>query len=478
MQALQVLQKWWGYSEFRPGQQDIINASLAGRDVLALLPTGGGKSLCYQIPALMLSGITVVISPLISLMQDQVQQLVKRGIPATFLASSLSKPELLTRMSQVQTGAYKLLYISPERLAQPAIQSVLKTCSIGLIVIDEAHCVSEWGHSFRPSYRAIAQQVKQIRPETPVQALTASATPMTAQDIVHTLKLQTPFVFQSSVVRHMGIHVFASSSTVQKDLQLLMLLHQLPERRPILIYASTRQSVERVSAFLRQLSPLLHLGSVGTYHAGMSSDDRETVQEHFLSNTVTTMVATNAFGMGIDKPDIDTVIHYQIPGSIEQYYQEIGRAGRGGQFSKVFTLFHDYDIHIQASMAQKSVASETKRSLDKISALVQLMKSTTCRMQGIGTYFGERQLGPCGFCDRCQPLDIKLESVFEQAEYLFSLRDRLAKQHALHPLLLLSDAQVQLLSILRPSSVEALSAIPTFGNQWIDRWGKYFIDQP
>jgi len=471
MTSLAILNQFWGYSQFRAGQELIINAALAGKDVLALLPTGGGKSLCYQVPALILPGITIVISPLISLMQDQVFQLVQRGVSATYLASSLEKTELRERIVNLKNGAYKIVYLSPERLQNSDIQSLCKTLPISLVVIDEAHCVSQWGHSFRPSYRAIAERVRMLRPSTPMMALTATATPKTAQDLIDTLHLHNPVVQSLSFVRDIAIRIWQAQSTLHKDLQLLTII-QNASSKPLIIYASTRKSVERVSLFLHSLEPFIHR-TVGYYHAGLDSDVRERTQQQFINNSTSLMVATSAFGMGIDKADVETVIHYQLPGSIEQYYQEIGRAGRGGQSATAHLLFTEHDLSIQSSMARDTSKQQTKHNLQKLRDLTHFCISGSCRMQQLCRYFGEQLANPCGTCDRCQHKSPILDQDSEQwLRGLEQWRKQHAQKEKMHPYQVLTDTQLQLLTLLKPSCPEELKKIATFGDVWIDRWAK------
>lgn len=477
MTPQQILKQIWGYDKFRQGQTEIVSAALKGRDVLALLPTGGGKSICYQVPALLLPGLTLVISPLISLMQDQVQNLLSRGVAATYLSSSIDKQELASRLLKIRKGEYKFVYLSPERLKNDAIQAIFKTLAISLIVIDEAHCVSQWGHSFRPPYRAIASRVKLIRPDTPIMALTATATPQTVQDLITTLRLQNPHIERLSFYRDIAIRIWRAQHTLHKDLQLLQLLTQI-QNDPVIIYASTRKNVEVVARWLGQLQPLLKLPSVGRYHAGMTNLDRELEQQSFLENKTKIMIATSAFGMGIDKPDIATVIHYQMPGSIEQYYQEIGRAGRGGQHSTAHLLLAPNDLTIQQAMATTSDGIQTRRNLHKLQSLINFSTQKCCRMKGLCAYFGERLDTHCMTCDRCQPnyeyIDNRVQQLIEQ---LAQWRLIIGREHALQPTQILNDVQLQLLSLLRPTTTELLESTPVFGKIWIDKWGKKLLSQ-
>ncbi|HEU4995894.1 MAG TPA: ATP-dependent DNA helicase RecQ [Gemmatimonadaceae bacterium] len=321
----------FGYADFRPGQVDVVTAVLSGRDTLGVLPTGGGKSLCYQVPALVLPGLTVVVSPLISLMKDQVDRLESHGVPAALLNSTLGTSEVSARLARVQRGELKLLYVAPERLEAPDLQRCLGRCQLSLLAVDEAHCISEWGHDFRPSFRRIAHVSDQLgRPQ--VVALTATATPSVRRDIMRQLRMRSPAVVVGGFDR-VNLHYAVRScrSDTDKDRALIEVVRAYA--RPAIVYASTRSSVERLTR---------HLTRSGVralpYHAGLDGEQRHAMQESFMRGAVDTIVATNAFGMGIDKPDVRLVVHYAMPGTVEAYYQEAGRAGRDGAYSHCVLL--------------------------------------------------------------------------------------------------------------------------------------------
>jgi ATP-dependent DNA helicase RecQ len=328
-----VLRRHFGYDEFRPGQIDVVAAVLSGSDTLAVLPTGGGKSLCYQVPALVLPGLTVVISPLISLMKDQVDRLVARGVHATFLNSTLGAGEVSQRLARATRGEVKLLYVAPERFEAPDLQRCLARCGISLLAVDEAHCISEWGHDFRPSFRRIAA-VSQRLGAPQLVALTATATPLVRKDIVRQLGMRSPRVIVSGFDRaNLRYEVRQCRSGVDKDRALLEVVRS--HARPAIVYASTRASVERTARQLTRSGV-----SALPYHAGLDDDHRREVQEKFMTGgrLADTIVATNAFGMGIDKPNVRLVVHYAMPGTLEAYYQEAGRAGRDGEPARCVLL--------------------------------------------------------------------------------------------------------------------------------------------
>jgi ATP-dependent DNA helicase RecQ len=324
--ARDLLRDRFGYPEFRPGQTQAVNAVLAGRDTLVILPTGGGKSLCYQVPALVLDGLTVVISPLISLMKDQVDALVARGLPATFVNSTLSQAEVSARMARVTAGEIKLLYLAPERFDLGSTAERLRAIGVTLLAVDEAHCISEWGHDFRPSYLRVKEVRKRLG-NPPTVALTATATPEVREDIARQLELADPTVVITGFDRtNLAYHVIPTKNDAAKDetLEALLREHLEAHRDGVaIVYASTRKTVERIAGVLTKAKlPAL------AYHAGLDDAHRADVQDAFMSERVRVIVATNAFGMGIDKPNVRLVVHHAIPGTLEAYYQEAGRAGR------------------------------------------------------------------------------------------------------------------------------------------------------
>ncbi len=330
-EARSVLRARFGFADFRPGQERAVTSVLAGRDTLVVLPTGGGKSVCYQVPAMLLPGITVVVSPLISLMKDQVDALTARGIPATFVNSTLSAGEVAERMGRVARGDVKMLYVAPERFDFGSAAERLKTVGVSLLAIDEAHCISEWGHDFRPSYLRVAQ-VREKLGWPPAVALTATATAHVRADIARQLRLENAETIITGFDRkNLRYHVVPTASDAEKDTALIDILRQ--HEGVAIVYAATRRNVEKVAQNIERARI-----KVATYHAGLDDAHRHDVQNQFMNGDVRAIVATNAFGMGIDKSNVRVVVHHAMPGTLEAYYQEAGRAGRDGKQSEVFLL--------------------------------------------------------------------------------------------------------------------------------------------
>lgn len=360
-EAREALRQHFGYSDFRPGQSQAVESVLQAQDTLVVLPTGGGKSICYQVPALLLPHITVVISPLISLMKDQVDALTRRGLPATFVNSSLTASQVADRLARVQRGEFKLLYVAPERFDFGTTAERLKDLGVSLLAVDEAHCISEWGHDFRPSYLRIAQVRERLGWPT-VVALTATATPHVRADIVRQLRLDhAKTVITGFDRRNLRYHVISTRTEQNKDAALVRVLRDTPGLA--VVYASTRRTVERITNLLNDA----RVAAVA-YHAGLDDAHRREVQDAFMKERVRVIVATNAFGMGIDKPNVRLVVHYAMPGTLEAYYQEAGRAGRDGEPADCFLLhsFQDrftHEFFIKGSYPERTVVEDVYRVL-------------------------------------------------------------------------------------------------------------------
>jgi len=389
-----LLRRTFGYASFRPLQREICEATLAGRDVFALLPTGGGKSLCFQIPALARGGLTVVVSPLIALMKDQVDQLQASGVAATFLNSSLDADEARSRLRGLHRHEYRLLYVAPERLMLEGWVENLKQWNVTCIAIDEAHCVSEWGHDFRPEYRQLAK-LREALPEVPMMALTATATERVRADIVTHLKLHDPAVFVASFNRPNLTY-----RVVPKDQPLKQIITFVGRREQDsgIIYCASRAAAERVAEALAGRG-----FSARPYHAGLDAAERARNQEQFLRDDTRIICATIAFGMGINKPNVRWIIHHDLPKNIEGYYQETGRAGRDGLPGDCLLLFSAGDIAKQTHFLDEITdAREREVARAQLRQIVHYAESSTCRRAELLAYFGETfPLENCGACDNC-----------------------------------------------------------------------------
>ncbi|MGL5061981.1 MAG: DNA helicase RecQ, partial [Microcoleus sp.] len=393
----QALKHFFGYDCFRPGQREIVEAALEKRDMMIVMPTGGGKSLCFQLPALLKPGLCVVVSPLIALMQDQVEALQDNGIGATFLNSTLSGIEARSRETAILNGKIKLLYVAPERLLGerflPFLDIVAEKLGISAFAIDEAHCVSEWGHDFRPEYRQM-QQVRDRYPDIPIMALTATATERVRQDIIQQLNLRDPFVHVASFNRP-NLYYEVRDKTKRTFAEVLQIIQQ--KGGSGIVYCLSRKRVEEVAYKLQQ-SGIQAL----PYHAGMNDVDRAENQTRFIRDDVQVMVATIAFGMGINKPDVRFVIHYDLPKNLEGYYQESGRAGRDNEPSHC-TLFFGYgDVKtIEYIIEQKPDPQEQRIAKQQLRQVINYAESSECRRTIQLSYFGDLFPGNCGQCDNC-----------------------------------------------------------------------------
>lgn len=411
-----VLKTYFGYDTFRSGQERVIDALLAGNDALAIMPTGAGKSVCYQVPAMLLPGVTLVVSPLVSLMKDQVTQLVQMGIPAAFLNSSLSQRQYLLALDRAREGRYKLIYVAPERLDTAAFLSFVRSARISMVAVDEAHCISQWGQDFRPAYLKIPEFVDGL-PERPVLgAFTATATPEVREDMERLLSLREPLRMATGFDRENLC--FEVRRPAAKKAELLTIVKSHAGECGI-VYCATRKNVEEVCAFLQDEGI-----SAARYHAGLTAEERRGSQDDFLYDRSTVMVATNAFGMGIDKSNVRYVVHYNMPKDLESYYQEAGRAGRDGAPASCILLYSGRDVRTNeflmshgepnGQLDEASAEQLRERDLARLRQMTFYCHSRRCLRQYILRYFGEQSGDYCGNCYNClhnfEEVDITAEA--------------------------------------------------------------------
>ena len=398
----EALKAVFGYDSFRPGQEAVINAILNGRDILAVMPTGAGKSLCYQVPAMLLSGITLVISPLISLMQDQVKALNEAGVDAAFINSSLSEKELNDTFKNAYKGHYKIIYVAPERLMSEGFISFAKSVEISMVTVDEAHCISQWGQDFRPSYMDIAEFINILDKRPIISAFTATATQNVREDIICSLGLNNPYFLVTGFDRE---NLFFQVDKPQNKERFILDFIERHRGESGIIYCATRKNVDSLYTLLRKQ----HI-SVGKYHAGMSNEERKQMQNDFVFDYTSIVIATNAFGMGIDKSNVRFVIHYNMPSSMENYYQEAGRAGRDGLNSECILLFSPQDIIINRFLLEHKDFSDIdpidamtirERDIKRLQIMEGYCYTTECLRNYILKYFGEDPKKPCDDCGNC-----------------------------------------------------------------------------
>lgn len=492
-----ILKKHFGYDEFKPMQKEVIGKIIERKDVLAIMPTGGGKSLCYQVPALRLPGLTIVISPLISLMKDQVDSLKANGIPAEYINSTLTSRESLKIELGIINGNIKLLYIAPERLNSESFTRLIRTSEISLIAVDEAHCISEWGHDFRPSYREL-KSLREYFPETPIISLTATATERVRNDIINELSLKNPEIFISSFDRgNLNLNVMRKKDSFDKILNIL----KSRKEDSAIVYCYSRKEVENISKRLNEngLSSL-------PYHAGLESEARKHNQELFIKDKVNIIVATIAFGMGIDKPDVRLIIHHTFPKTIEGYYQEIGRAGRDGLPSDciLFYTWGDKRKH-EFFIDQLTDDSSKEKEREKMQKVMNYCEANHCRRKNILKHFGEDyEKQNCGKCDVClgtrqtlnkgfekeyvsekissQKIDkTKEEKPIEYNKGLFIklkiLRRKLADEKKVPPYVIFSDNSLQEMAFYLPKDRDEFLNIKGVGQQKLDDFGDLFIKE-
>lgn len=481
-----TLKKYFGYDEFRPLQKEIIEKVLAKEDCVVLMPTGGGKSLCFQLPALLNEGITVVISPLISLMKDQVDSLLQSGVSAALINSSLTGSAINAVISEIKAGTIKIVYIAPERLGITAFEALLHTLPISLFAIDEAHCISEWGHDFRPEYRNL-NKLRAKFPNIPIIALTATATEKVRADIVKQLALPQPNIFISSFNRqNLSYEVLPKKDSFKT---ILSLLQSYPKESAI-IYCFSRKDTESIADKLNQ-----HGFNAGVYHAGLTADKRRDNQERFIRDDIHIMVATIAFGMGIDKPDVRLVIHHSLPKSVEGYYQETGRAGRDGLPARCVLFFsvadkfkHEFFI---GRISDEEEKQQVQGNLDQVLSYGQL---GSCRRKFLLGYFNEDyQEASCGNCDKCvapTPLlaptrtsTVKKKVIattdknFDPTlfDILRQVRTNEAARLKVPPYIIFGDKALRDMASKRPQTDEAFLNINGVGDKKLAKFGELFM---
>lgn len=427
---LSVLKDYFGHDFFRDGQEQIVDALLDGRDALCIMPTGAGKSMCYQIPALLFDGVTIVVSPLISLMKDQVGSLVQSGVPAAYINSSLSYPQFLRVLSNVEHGKYKIIYVAPERLLTDGFLDTCKKIKISMVAVDEAHCVSQWGQDFRPSYLKIISFVESLANRPIVGAFTATATNDVKEDIKKILRLENPFEITTGFDRpNLFFGVIKSSS---KDEKLIDLIRERGDRSGI-VYCATRKNVESVCELLCDNG-----FSAARYHAGLDEYERRKNQEDFVFDRKNIMVATNAFGMGIDKSNVTYVIHYNMPKNIESYYQEAGRAGRDGGEADCILLYSPRDVRLNRFMIENSEGNDEltieeneqirERDFERLKYMTFYSTTNDCLRGFILRYFGGEKKAYCGKCSNCLSVH-KLVDVTIDAQKIMSCIARTGQRY-------------------------------------------------
>jgi ATP-dependent DNA helicase RecQ len=422
IKAQQISEQYFGYTTFRPGQQTVIEQVLHGQNALAIMPTGGGKSLCYQIPGLVLDGTALIISPLISLMKDQVDSLVSLGISATYINSSIPHSEQKNRIHKLKAGAYRFVYVAPERLESAEFIAALQSISLSLIAFDEAHCISQWGHDFRPSYRSIVPNLKQL-PNLPVTiGLTATATDDVISDIQTLLQIKTEHTVNTGFAReNLSFHVVKGFN--KNDFLLNYI--QSHSKESGIIYTPTRKATDRIYEWLTEKGY-----RTARYHAGLSETERSQSQASFIQDEAGIMVATNAFGMGIDKSNVRYVIHYALPMNIESYYQEAGRAGRDGEPSNCYLLFAAQDIQLQKFLIEQSVLAPDKkeREYEKLQDMISYLHTNRCLQRYILDYFGDiHEAEDCGRCSNCNQTG-ENEDMTKESQMILSCVKRMGER--------------------------------------------------
>lgn len=473
MTPTEVLQRYFGYDEFRPGQLDIVEAIHRGENTLAIMPTGGGKSICFQVPALLFEGTTIVISPLISLMQDQVDGLLQKNIAATFLNSSLPEKEYQTRLRNFSDNKYKLVYVAPERLLNEKFVTAAKQAKIPFLVVDEAHCISEWGNDFRPAYKKIPLFLKHLREKPVMAAFTATATPVVKKDIADSLEFKDYYLYLKSFKRtNLQLSVLKCESRALQELLLMRLLKKHRQDTGI-IYTASRSSAEYLAQLVNFMSGEM---LARAYHGGLEKEARFNIQKEFMNDETRIIVATNAFGMGVDKSNVRFVIHYHPSTSIENYYQEVGRAGRDGAESHCYLLYNPHSLVIHHGLIRKSSGEQQAQAKKKLQAMIEYTKVRQCRMKYLLQYFGEAA-DQCSMCDLCENLiaDHPLLQAIEPSEKqiissLLIIRNGLAAQEHCSLTEVMSDSVLCHVALHQPKTQQDFLKIPGVGRGWIEKW--------
>ena len=509
MDQREVLRHYFGHDGFRPGQEAMVDALLAGRDALGVMPTGAGKSMCYQVPALMLEGVTLVVSPLISLMADQVAALKSAGVPAAYLNSTLTPRQMDLALERAGQGAYKVIYVAPERLETPSFLRFARNVKIALIAVDEAHCVSQWGQDFRPVYLRIADFVEQLPVRPTMGAFTATATERVREDIIRHLRLVNPAMVTTGFDRpNLYFEVVRCVEGRNRDRALLDVLRGR-EGQSGIVYCATRKAVEEVCDRLNAQG-----FSAARYHAGLADEERKQNQEDFQYDRVQVMVATNAFGMGIDKSNVRYVIHYNMPRSMEAYYQEAGRAGRDGEKAECLLLYSGQDIFTAKWMIENSPPNEDlsaaeqadvrRQDMNRLNSMIDYCTRDGCLRGRILRYFGEKADEGCGDCGYCtggryaeagiaagkrprraaaegsaapskpapKKIDAPKDGLMEQ---LKAVRMALAKAQRVPPYIICNDATLASMARIRPQTKQGMLSVSGMGEVKTTKYGDAFL---
>lgn len=499
MNINQTLKQYFGYDSLRTGQEELINGILAGHDVLGIMPTGAGKSLCYQLPALMLKGITLVISPLISLMSDQVKALNQAGVHAAYINSSLTENQIRIALSYASQGRYKIIYVAPERLNTPRFLDFACNADISMLTVDEAHCISQWGQDFRPSYLEIAGFLTRLPRRPIVSTFTATATERVKNDIVASLGLNNPVTMVTGFDRpNLFFRVVTRKGGSQKDNSIINYVKKHEDESGI-IYCATKKNVDKLYTLLNEQGI-----SAGRYHAGLSNDERKQNQEDFTYDRIRVMVATNAFGMGIDKSNVRYVLHYNMPQSLEYYYQEAGRAGRDGEEAECVLFFSKQDIMINKFLLQNKasagdVASDMQKTANdrrKLQQMINYCETDKCLREFILSYFGDTTPCICNKCSNCVVVEDEEEETYVETgkkrkkaaqlaglnelgaalfEKLRSVRTELAAEKSVPPYIICSDKTLKDICAKLPRDKEQLADVYGMGEQKIQNYGEAFV---